>query len=182
MVQLGLLIVTLAAATPSGHPDLAAAGAAVEAGRFYDVLPHLERARSQPLSVAEQVEALELEAVTQAAFGRNAESTRAFRLALTLDRTYAGPRESSPKLAALLLEARRQGPLPPVLVPRAAVVAQAPPPLVTSRSAPRRASSVFRRWWFWTGVGVAVAGVATGVALAQQRHAPASTLGNQVLP
>jgi len=182
MVQLGLLIVTLAAATPSGHPDLAAAGAAVEAGRFYDVLPHLERARSQPLSVAEQVEALELEAVTQAAFGRNAESTRAFRLALTLDRSYAGPRESSPKLAALLMEARRLGPLPPVLVPRAPVVAPASIPLATATGAPPRSPGIVHRWWFWTGVGMAVAGVATGVALAQQRHAPATTLGNQVLP
>lgn len=65
-----------------------------------------------------------------------------------------------------------------VLVANAAVVVAAPavrpPP-----SEPPPSRSIVTRWWFWTGIGVVVAGAAVGVgvALSGTNDPPASTTG-----
>lgn len=72
------------------------------------------------------------------------------------------------------LESLRAAPPPPP-VARAPVVV--PGVVVAS---PRPARPVWRRWWFWTAVGVAVATGVTAVVLAArtQTSVPASDLGN----
>jgi hypothetical protein len=47
--------------------------------------------------------------------------------------------------------------------------------------APEPASpSIFRRWWFWTAVGVVAAATVTVIVLSSRGDAPPSTdLGNQ---
>jgi len=39
---------------------------------------------------------------------------------------------------------------------------------------------LFRRWWFWTAVGVAAAATAAVIVISSRGHAPPATdLGNQ---
>ena len=65
---------------------------------------------------------------------------------------------------------------PPPAVSRAPVAA----PAVVVASPRPAARPVWRRWWFWTAVGVAVATGVTAVVLAArtQTSVPASDLGN----
>ena len=89
---------------------------------------------------------------------------------------------------------------PPVAPPTAPIAAAAPPPPPAAVAAPAAASPgldltpreaaparpVYRRWWFWTAIGVAVVGgaVAAVVATTVPRDAsiPSSALGDMRLP
>lgn len=178
MLPLCLLLATLVGANSDENPELRAAATAVDAGRYYDVLTHLKAARARPLSLAEQVRAFELEAVTHAAFGRSAESIEAFRQALIVDPSYRGPLTAGPKLQTFFATAQRMARPAPILLPPTA-----PVPLLQPVTGVQEVPAPFyRRWWFWTGVVAVAAGVTTATVLAHQRHYPSSTLGNEVLP
>jgi len=68
-------------------------------------------------------------------------------------------------------------PLPVAAVPPSAAVATSTDPLGISQSAPPEppeSPPVYKRWWFWTGVGAVIAGgVVTGVLLSK-KSAPKS--------
>jgi tetratricopeptide (TPR) repeat protein len=58
-------------------------------------------------------------------------------------------------------------PSSPVALDSAVLTATAPPPAVKR--------PLYKRWWLWTAVGVAAAGIATGVAVGVTANHPAST-------
>jgi len=65
-------------------------------------------------------------------------------------------------------------------VPPSAAVATTPDPLGISQSSPppepQESPPVYKRWWFWTGIGAVVAGgVVTGVLLSKKSAATRST-------
>jgi hypothetical protein len=65
-------------------------------------------------------------------------------------------------------------------MPLAAAVTTPPDPLGISQSAPppepQESRPVYKRWWFWTGIGAVVAGgVVTGVLLSKKSPATRST-------
>ena len=64
------------------------------------------------------------------------------------------------------------------VIPPSAAVATAPEPLAISQSAPppepQESPPVYKRWWFWTGVGAVVAGGVVTAILLSSKSAPKS--------
>jgi hypothetical protein len=79
-------------------------------------------------------------------------------------------------------------PPPVAAVPPSATVATATDPLGISQSAPpepQESPPVYKRWWFWTGIGAVVAGgVVTGVLLSKKStpKSPACDSGVACVP
>ena len=140
-VALAALISLLSSSAELNHAERAFA-----AGRFEEVLPEVASLLASDLKPEERRRALELQALTYAAFGAAAPAVDAFRRLLQADPRYQPPPHSSPKVSELLATARRQL-LPPAAVPALPV----PPP---GPSGP----PLWRRGWFWAAVGVALAG------------------------
>jgi tetratricopeptide (TPR) repeat protein len=66
----------------------------------------------------------------------------------------------------------------PAPAPAAAASSTISPLLIANESAPAPAtSSIYRRWWFWAGIGVAAAGVAVLGVLATRPETPQGSLG-----
>ncbi len=66
---------------------------------------------------------------------------------------------------------------PTATVPPSAAVAATPDPLGISQSAPpepQESPPVYKRWWFWTGIGAVVAGGAVTGVLLSKKTAPKS--------
>jgi tetratricopeptide (TPR) repeat protein len=80
--------------------------------------------------------------------------------------------EVEAKLAALKGN-HPPGPARPRLIPEASVAVPPPPP--------PRAARPWRRWWFWTAIGVAVGAGATAIALSgrSETAVPTTALGDQ---
>jgi hypothetical protein len=161
------------------NADLRSAQRAYDEGRYQEVLPLLKRARKASLPRAELERALELEALTDAAFDHAEPAIEAFRYILGADPAYLPTTSASPKLLGFFAEARRRGPLGvlPKLEPQ--VITQplfppdagaAPPPVVQS-------DAFYTKWWFWTGLGVVAAGTAGGVWYAERPLVPNGSLG-----
>ena len=92
----------------------------------------------------------------------------------------AGQREAQPAPVPAAQPSAAPAPAAPVAsaVPPSAAVATTPDPLGIQRSAPppepQESPPVYKRWWFWTGIGAVVAGgVVTGVLLSK-KSAPKS--------
>ena len=94
----------------------------------------------------------------------------------------AGQHAAQPAPAAS--EAATTAILPASAIPPAAAVSQSaattPDPLGLSQSAPppepQESPPVYKRWWFWTGIGAVVAGgVVTGVLVSKKSAATRST-------
>ncbi len=160
-----LATVLLAASTPD--PDLEKAEQAYQQAQYREVLPALARALSRPLPKAEQLRAFELMAFIHAAFDDAPAATEAFRRALGVNPELRLDPNASPKLISLFSEAVKLGPLAPAAVVPVAAVAPAPPEI-----------PIYRRWYFWAGIGVAVAAGAVGTAYAVGGRVPRGTLGS----
>ena len=98
----------------------------------------------------------------------------------------AGQHKAQPEPAAATSPAPAAQPSPATsataapAVPPAAATATTPDPLGISQSAPppepQESPPVYKRWWFWTGIGAVVAGgVVTGVLLSKKSAATRST-------
>ncbi len=172
-----ILCAMLSGAAPD--PDLLAAQNAYNEGRYQDVLPLLKRALDRPLGAREQRQAYELKAMTHAAFDDSPAAVESFRHALGVDPTYeAGP--VSPKIRALLEEARRRGPLG--TKPDLSTVAPPPAPDAFAATEPPAATSspagITSRWWFWAGVAVVLAAAGGTAAFVLTRPTvPSGNLG-----
>jgi hypothetical protein len=154
------------------HPALEAAQKASARGDFEQVMPLVLEARAAALTDAEAALTWELEALTRAAFDDELQAVEAFRKLLALAPTFTPPENWSPKVAGLFERARLKAAAAPVLLPlvkeRVDLDVRPPPPL-----------PVTQRWWFWTGVGVLVAGGITGVVLAATvQTVPNGSLGS----
>jgi tetratricopeptide (TPR) repeat protein len=87
----------------------------------------------------------------------------------------AANREATEELIAEL-EVEKQKHAPPKGPPPDAIVPPAPPPA-------RVATPIYKKWWFWTGVTVVVAGTATAFVLASDSGGlPSTDLGNIDFP
>ena len=92
----------------------------------------------------------------------------------------AGQREAQPAPVPAAQPSAAAAPAAPAAaaIPPSAAVAIAPAPLGIQQSAPppqpQESPPVYKRWWFWTGIGAVVAGgVVTGVLLSK-KSAPKS--------
>lgn len=150
-------------------PDLQKAEQAYQQAQYREVLPALARALSRPLPKHEQLRAFELMAFIHGAFDDEPAAIEAFRRALGVDPNLRLEPNASPKLIALYSEAVRLGPLAPAVVPAAAV--QPAPPEIP----------VYRRWYFWAAIGVAVAAGTAGGIYAAGSRVPRGTLGTGTL-
>ncbi len=165
----------LAAAT---NPDLASAEQAWSDGSYEQVLPLVSRALdSGLLSPEERLRAWELTAVTHAAFDHADPAVDAFQHVLGIDGAWRPGPEVSPKIRDLFERAHALGPLPrPEWHPAPEIAAPQPRTVEPDPEVP-----VFKRWWFWAGVGV-VAGAAGGTAWwATRPDIPAGNLGTGAL-
>ena len=162
------MVTALIAASPA-DPALVAAERAYAGHDYERVVPLASRALGHGLTLSERRRALELVALTYAAFDDSPRAIAGFEQLLHLDPTYQ-PVHVSPKISGLYEEARRKVPRP--FIPLAAVrPPPLPPPVVIE-------TPLGRRWWFWTAVGVVVAGGAgTALALTAPRT-PHGTLPN----
>jgi hypothetical protein len=190
-----------------GNADLRAAEAAFVDGRYQDVLPVLERIDREALSKHERVRALELEAMTRAAFRNKELAIEAFRRILGIDPDYTPAPDVSPKILGLVEEARRRGPLageseapasgagpesahaePATGEPRPsiAVAERSPPPAAMAESTPGKkpgpaeSGALVSRWWFWAAIATLVAAVVAGsvVAASAGSKPPSGNLGS----
>ena len=154
-------------------PDLQAAESAYAQARYREVLPSLARALSRPLPQPEKLRAYELMAFIHAAFDDGPAAVEAFRRALGAEPEYRLQPDASPKLVGLFSQAVAAGPLaPPPLPEKIVVMTPEPPP---------PPPPVYTRWYFWTGIAVAVAaGTVAGVYAAGSR-VPHGTLGTGAL-
>jgi tetratricopeptide (TPR) repeat protein len=161
------LMVGLAAA-PNAH--LLAAEGAYEQGVYQEVLPAVERALKDRLTLPEQRRAYELRGVALAAFDRRDEAIDSFRRVLELDPNYLPSPFLSPKVRAVIDEARRRtlGSEESRLLSPPGAQAEPAPPLHT-------------RWWFWTAVGVAAAGAGVGAYVFTRPNLPRTNLGTGTL-
>jgi hypothetical protein len=174
------LLALLLTASPA-DPPLLAAESAFEQGLYQDVLPAVERALKQDLTLPERRRAFELVAVTHAAFNDSASAIAAFRQVLALDNNYLPSALFSPKVRALFEEARRLGPAPGGLTRAPAAALQGGPrdtPMVEQDHA---SSSIFRQPWFWAGVGVLAVGAGAGVYVLSGPRVPVGNLGRDRL-
>jgi hypothetical protein len=189
-VRLWLAAVWMLGAT--ADPDLAVAERAYEDARFEDVLPALKSALEHPLGESDLARALELRALTEAAFDNRAASVDAFRHLLGIRPSYEPDAAAGPKVRNLWDRARRLGPIggtePP---PPAAKPPPAPPPhhvapkplppaaLPTAdEGATAPSPAWYERWYVWGGLGAVVAaGIVIGVAAANHPVAPSGNLG-----
>jgi len=91
-----------------------------------------------------------------------------------------GKHEAAPAPAPVAQPNVAPAPTVPPAVPPVASTATTPDPLGISQSAPppepQENPPVYKRWWFWTGIGTVVAaGVVTGVLLSKKSGATRST-------
>jgi tetratricopeptide (TPR) repeat protein len=157
-------------------PSLITAQTAVAEGRYQDAAPLLDEALEHPLSAEDLPVALELRALTCAAFGQQAEAVQLFRRLLGVKPGFVLSAGQSPKVAALLENARRAGPTPPParLVPQTTRVdgpVSAAPAPTASAPAP------WTRWWFWSAVGIVAASAGVATWYAATPHIPSAKLG-----
>jgi hypothetical protein len=179
-----LLLTAWCALAAAPDADLAAAQRAFDDARFEDVLPALKNAMEGPLSPPELARALELKALTEAAFDNRPASVEAFRRLMALRPGYAPDSSYGPKVGACWEHARRLGPLG--AAPKPSPVEATPPvrPLPpgatpTATNAQETSPPLYARWYVWGAVGVAaVAGaVVAGVVASTHPVAPAGNLG-----
>lgn len=168
LTSLGLIALLLGV---GADPDLAAAERAFEEGRYQDVLPALDRALAQPLPLEQRRRALELQAITHAAFDDSRQAVQSFRQLLAVDPQYRPGVQVSPKVRGLFEEAARLGPVGP------AVAAEVLPTKAEERPEP----PLYAKGWFWAAVGAIAAGTAAGLWYASQPAMPAGNLGRGVL-
>lgn len=171
----------------AGDPDLAAAERAYEDARFEEVLPALKSALEHPLSESDLARALELKALTEAAFDNRTASVEAFRHLLGVRPSYEPDAAAGPKVRNLWDHARRLGPLGgPEPVPASPPHRVAPKPLPPaalpkvdeSAASPAHVTAWYERWYVWGGVGAVVAaGIVIGVAAANHPVPPSGNLG-----
>lgn len=154
-------------------PDLQAAEAAYAQAQYREVLPSLARALSRPLPQPEKLRAYELMAFIHAAFDDGPAAVEAFRRALGAEPSYRLQPDASPKLVGLFSQAVGLGPLAPPPPPeKIVVVAPEPPP---------PPPPLYKRWYVWAGIAVAIAaGTAAGVYAAGSR-VPKGSLGTGAL-
>ncbi len=159
-----LSLLLLQGAVPEGAEQLLQAERAFAAGEFQQVLPALDAALASSLDAAGQRRAWELRAMTHAAFDDAAAAVYAYRHVFGLDPDFLPPPGTSPKLAGLIADAQRQGPLvrgvpvPRREVPSAALAPGAPPTRRDAAPSP----PLWKRGWFWGVVGVTLGVAAAG--------------------
>ncbi len=159
----------LLAAITASSPPLAAAEAAFAQGEYQRVLPLLDESLRSSLTAQERERALELKAITLAAFDQSPQAISAFRELLRHAPAHRLSPAVSPKVVGLFQEAQRGLPAPPASV-AAAPVPSPPEP-------------VWKRWWFWGAAAAVVAGVSVGVAWGVTHPpAPVGNLGTRPLP
>ena len=171
-----------------GAVSLAEAEQALIEGRFEAVLERSTSALAEGLPPEEQVRALELLGIAEAAFGREEEAVIAFRRILWRVPDHALPPHFSPKLLALFSEARAAGPLAPTSEP-AGRFPTGPPEYVRwalshEKGAPDPGASEASgssRWWIWAALGGV--GLGAGIAAWQltRPDLPRGSLGREHL-
>lgn len=198
MTPCAWIVLWALAGTPD--PDLAAAQRAFDDAKYEEVMPLVKAALEHPLSEAEKLHALELKALTGAAFDDRDACIDAFRHLLGLQPGYEPDPSYGPKVRGWWDRARRLGPIgappkaeappPPADAPvlakppktaRHAPVHELPPAAAPSaeKADEEPEPAVYERWYFWAGVGAVVAAgaVVLGVVAAHHTVAPMGNLG-----
>jgi hypothetical protein len=180
MAPAWLLAVTLSAAPV--NPDLQSAERAYAEGSYQRIQPLLHRVWQQALSDADVHRALELEALTRAAFDNAEGAIEAFQYLLALDSQYLPDSQASPKLLGFFAEARRRGALG-VLSKPAPILETKPPWLEPPPGLPAAPEStpVYKRWWFWVGAAVVAGAAGTGAWLELRPIVPSGSLGQRTM-
>lgn len=190
-----VLVVLGASSGGAGQTDpLVQAQRAFDALEYERVLPLLRQALAQEPSVEREVAIYSLMARVHVTYGRNRQARRAFAEVLKRTPNFELPGHTSPKVLAVLQQARSafsrrvaaqppsEPPAPSPVAPpfRPSIAAPEPEVLKPSETALRAKESsprFYQRWWFWTAVGVAAA-AGGGVAwYLVQSGPPAHDLG-----
>jgi hypothetical protein len=151
MLALALSLMCLQAS--QGNADLDAASRAYAEGDYQRVIPLLHSAWRAELWDADIPRALELEALTRAAFDQTELAIEAFEYLLAVSPQFLPDSQASPKVLACFAEARRRGPLGLLSRPEPARPAWTQPPPQPPK--PTEAGRpIYQRWWFWAGAAV----------------------------
>lgn len=203
MLSLPLLAVTAFALGAGPNAQLAAADQAWTSGDYESVLPAVTRALKDPtISMADRSRAWELSALAHTAFDRQKEAVESFRFLLSVTPEYVPGDRVSPKVKGYFSQAQKMGSLQDPNVPARATMqrtarasdeaAEADPTVPSAveaslkdgatRSSEVEAAPLYKKWWFWTGVGVVAAAAAGGAyAATTQPKIPSGTLGTGAL-
>ncbi|MBI5508963.1 MAG: hypothetical protein HY903_09435 [Deltaproteobacteria bacterium] len=186
-VLVGVAVIAVAGAARAGGDCLDKAIAAYNALDYEAVTPLVQEALPACGESSDRVKAYELLATMHVMFGQSGDAEAAFLELLRLKADYVLPGNSSPKLHAALSAARDRaasGPTPVMasnpaardgaLAAKSGAEAGGPFAAATVEPAP----PFYGRWWFWTGIGVIVAGgIFWGVWQAQHPELPETDYG-----
>ena len=145
----------------AANPFLDQAQQAYEQFEYDRVIPLLDRALRLARTPAEEVAIYSFLAQMHVTYDRTEEARRAFVEVLRRQPDFVLPQASSPKIAAVLDQARAEA----ARKPSAPVTPPPPGPLrpPIDDGAAEGGRTILGRWWFWTAIGAVVVGVAGGV-------------------
>jgi hypothetical protein len=173
----------LAVTVGAGSPDLESAEHAYRDGSYQKIEALLHRAWQRPMSERDVHRALELEALSRAAFDQGEEAIEAFQYLLALDPQYLPDSQASPKLLGFFAEARRRGPLG--IVSKSVPVQEARPAWVPTQApvAPTASEGtpLYKQWWLWVGAAVGVGAAGAGAWVELHPIVPSGSLGQRTM-